>query len=243
MTCDWQEKIVLYLDDELGPAAQQDVAGHLLDCPACSMAMIQQTELKKAIRIAGQRFSAPPELHAAIFKDLRRHDRPRWLWTWSFAFASVVLLAALGVLLYPQSKSDPMLAMLVDDHITALASANPVDVISNNRHNVKPWFQGKLPFTFNMPEVAGSSFTLVGGKVVYAGQNPGAELLYDVRNHKISIFILQTRSPEAKAASNHDLSFTVTSWTQGGLRYYMVTDASQDESGKLVAMFQEANRT
>jgi anti-sigma factor RsiW len=243
MTCDWREKIVLYVDDELEPAAQQEVAGHLLVCPECSTAMIQQTDLKKAIRVASKRFTAPPELHAAVFRDLRRHDGPAWFWRLGFAFASLVLLAALGALLYPRPKSEPMVAMLVDHHVTALASAHPVDVISDNRHNVKPWFQGKLPFTFNMPELAGSRFTLVGGKVVYAGQNPGAELLYDVRNHKISIFIFQTHNPEATAASSRDLSFTVNSWIQGGLQYHMVTDASQEEAGKLVAMFQEANRS
>ena len=45
----------------------------------------------------------------------------------------------------------------------ALSSPNPVDVISDDRHTVKPWFQGKLPFTFNLPELAGSNFTLIGG--------------------------------------------------------------------------------
>jgi hypothetical protein len=34
----------------------------------------------------------------------------------------------------------------------------------------------------------------------------------------------------------------VDHWTQGGLQYYLITDANRDESGKLAAMFQEANR-
>ena len=108
-----------------------------------------------------------------------------------------------------------MMAALVDQHVTALRSEHPVDVESNNFHNVRPWFQGKLPFTFNMPEVQDSSFTLIGGKVVYAGQNPGAELLYQVRQHKISIFVFQAK-------------------TTGG---------APDEAGKLAAMFQEVNRS
>ena len=243
MMCDWQEKVVLYVDDELDPAAQQDVTGHLLACTDCSTAMIQQMELKKAIRVAGKRFSAPPELHAAVLRELRPPERPARSWKWSFAFAFAVLVATIAVLIYPHSKPDAVIAMLVDHHITALASEHPVDVISDNRHNVKPWFQGKLPFTFNMPELTGSPFTPIGGKMVYAGQSPGAELLCEVRNHKISIFIFQTHDADSKAVSSRDLSFTVNSWAQGGLQYYMVTDASQEEAGKLVTMFQEANRT
>jgi anti-sigma factor RsiW len=245
MTCDLREKVVLYVDDELESVAQQEVAKHLrLGCPECSMAMIHQTELKKALRLAGKPFSAPPELHAAIRRDLRHNERPAWMvWKWGFVFASLVLLTVVGVLFHPQTKFDPIIGVLVDQHVTALASANPVDVISDNRHNVKPWFQGKVPFTFNMPELAGSSFTLIGGKVVYAGQNPGAELLYEVRSHKISVFIFRTGNPEAKAVSNRGLSFAVNVWTRGELQFHMVSDASQEEAGELIAMFQDANRS
>jgi hypothetical protein len=27
---------------------------------------------------------------------------------------------------------------------------------------VKPWFQGKIPFSFNLPDINGSDYTLVG---------------------------------------------------------------------------------
>ena len=244
MTCDWQEQIVLYLDDELGPDAQQDVAGHLLVCPECSTAMIQQTELTKTIRAAARRYSAPPELHVAVLQELRRSERPARfkLWRWSFVFAFPVLLATIAVLIYPHSKPEPVIAMLVNHHITALASEHPVDVISDN-HNVQAWFQNKLPFAFKLPELTGSPYMLLGGKLVYVGQSPGAELLCEVRNHKISIFIFQTHDPDSRAVSNRELSFTVNGWAQRGLQYYMVTDASQEEAGKLVAMFQEANRS
>lgn len=242
MMCELQEEVALYVDDELDSAAQQQVADHLRPgCPDCSMAMIQQTEWKEAIRVAGRRFVAPLELHAAICRDLRRHQPPAWMMgRWGFVFASLVLLTAVGVVFCPNLKPDPMIGVLVDQHVTALASTHPVDVIPDNRHTVKPWFQA---FTFNMPELAGSAFTLMGGKVVYAGGNPGTELLYEVRSHKISIFIFQSRNPKANAVSNRGLSFTVNNWIEGELQFHMVTDASQEEAGKLIAMFQDANRS
>jgi anti-sigma factor RsiW len=81
----------------------------------------------------------------------------------------------------------------------------------------------------------------VGGKVAYVGQRPGAELLYTAGAHKISVFVFQAGGAGGRAV-NRDLSFLIDGWTQGGLQYYLVTDASKEESGKLVTMFQEANR-
>src|SRR5436309_3028591 len=137
--------------------------------------------------------------------------------------AAVLVIAALFGWNQFRSRSDAALAELVDMHVATLASASPVDVLSTDRHTVKPWFQGKLPFTFNLPEVAGSPFTLVGGKMVYLQQSPGAELLYQVRQHKISVFIFQTREGEKKPlAADHALSFTFSEWTQGQLQYCLV---------------------
>ncbi len=50
------------------------------------------------------------------------------------------------------------LAELTDLHVATLASSSPVDVVSTDRHTVKPWFAGKIPFTFNLPELAGTPF-------------------------------------------------------------------------------------
>ena len=86
-----------------------------------------------------------------------------------------------------------MVSELADLHVATLASANPVDVVSTDRHTVKPWFAGRIPFTFNLPELQDSPFTLVGGKVSYLNQSPGAELIYRVRQHQISVFIFQEK--------------------------------------------------
>jgi anti-sigma factor RsiW len=166
-------------------------------------------------------------------------------WKWVLAPLCFLLLGTIAFLLYPKtSQGDPMIAALVDSHVTALASPNPVDVISTSQHTVRPWFQGKLPFAFKMPDLEGSPFTLIGGKVVYVDQRPGAELLYQTGQHKISIFIFQARSKGNTAPVwNHDVSFTASSWTAGGRDCYLVSDASQGEASKLVTMFQEANRS
>ena len=68
---------------------------------------------------------------------------------------------------------------IADLHVATLASSSPVDVISTDRHTVKPWFQGKIPFAFNLPELQNSEFSLLGGRMTYLDQTPGAHLIYD----------------------------------------------------------------
>ena len=244
MICQWRDKVALYVDDELDPAALQAFSSHLATCAECPAAMSEQMELKKALRVAGSRFTAPPELHAAIYRSVHPSARVSPWWKWAMAPLCLLLLGTIGFLLYPKSRAgDPMIASLVDSYMTTLNSRNPVDVVSNNLHNVRPWFAGQLPFTFQMPDVTDTPFTLIGGKLVFVEQRRGAQLLYQAGQHKISIFIFQARNPGTTAPLwNRDTTFTASSWTAGGRDCYLVTDASRDEAGKLVTMFQEANR-
>jgi anti-sigma factor RsiW len=242
MSCEWQEKIAAFVDDELEPAAQDQVSTHVAGCIACTASVAEQLALKKAVRVAASCYSAPPELHATLYRELHPHARVSPLWKWGMSAACLLLVVALGFALWPKSAGkDPILAELVDQHVIALSSANPVDVISEDRHTVKPWFQGKLPFSFNLPELAGSNFKLIGGKMAYLQQEPAAELLYQAGQHKISVFVIQDSGKTKETAGK--APFAVKSWSENGLRFYVVTDASEAEAGRLVGMLQDANRS
>jgi anti-sigma factor RsiW len=132
---------------------------------------------------------------------------------------------------------------IADLHVSALASATPVDVISTDRHTVKPWFEGKIPFSFNLPELQGSPFTLLGGRVTYLGQAPGAHLIYQMRKHEVSAFIFQDRAEETATLPSgpvHALSFNAESWTQNGLRYFVFGDVSPDDIHALSKLLRDA---
>jgi anti-sigma factor RsiW len=242
--CEWRKKIGLYVDGELEPSAEQAIAGHLQNCTDCSSAVLEQQALKKAVRVAGKRFTAPPELYASVQRQIHSKERSQpWL-KWSLIAASTVLLAVVTLAWFARpSASNATVAQLIDQHVTMLASANPVDVISSDNHTVKPWYQGKLPFTFNPPmPPTGSPFTLLGGKLVYAQNSPGAELVYQVRQHKMSVFIFQARDVHGETSAGNQ-TFVVNGWQQGGLQYYIVTDAARKDADQLRALLQDANRS
>ena len=127
--------------------------------------------------------------------------------------------------------------------MATLASANPVDVISTDRHTVKPWFEGKIPFTFNLPELQGSPFVLVGGRVSYLRQSPGAELILRIRQHQISLFIFQEEelsdAQESESVRTAH-SFEVRNWRRNGLLYFAVGDVNGQDLDRLSELFKAA---
>ena len=121
----------------------------------------------------------------------------------------------------------------------ALASANPVDVVSTDRHTVKPWFQGKLPFTFNLPDLANSPYTLLGGKLIYVNHAPEAQLLFAIRQHRISVFVVRGVTSSSDGVQTED-GFTTESWTDGGLHCIVVSDASAADVHALADLMRNA---
>lgn len=231
------------MDGELEPSAEHAVASHLQSCADCSSAVLEQQALKNAVRVAGKRFTAPPDLYASVQRQMVPKKRTGlWLKASALAASAVLLAVVTLALLSRPSTSSATVSQLIDQHVTMLASAHPVDVISSDKHTVKPWYQGKLPFTFNPPELAKDSpFTLLGGRLTYAQHSPGAELVYQVRQHKISVFIFQARDVHGEPSAGNQ-TFVVNGWQQGGLQYYIVTDAAREDADRLRSLLQDANR-
>jgi len=147
-----------------------------------------------------------------------------------------------------QARSEQLLSELTDIHVANLAASSPVDVVSSDRHTVKPWFQGKVPFSFNLPELAGSPFTLVGGRLTYLDHEPGAHLIYNIGAHHISVFVFRDQPDLAHAFSTGEssrdvLKFHVESWSAHELRYFVVGDASDEFIHKLTSMWKEAGNS
>jgi len=250
MSCDSrQQKIDAYLDAELPEAEARELDTHLRTCPACSSQTLTRSELKRSIHIAGKKFAPDPEFRKQVQASISpKASGRRWGWIVEVgtACAAVLLLIFGSMVWMRQSQRQQLVGELTDLHVATLASANRVDVVSSDRHTVKPWFQGKVPFTFNVPELQGSPFELIGGKVTYLDQAPGAELLFTVRKHVLSVFIFKDSPELAHALGSGELvrklSFNIESWADGGLRYLIITDAGRSDIDDLRKRFVQAGQ-
>jgi anti-sigma factor RsiW len=234
MTCDrWRDKLDAYVDSAGSQEELANLGAHLRICPACAADALGRLQMKRMSQTAAARYSPSPEFRLRIEKSIQPKRRSVWASAWmpGVAVAAIALVLVVGLTVWMRHASrEQALAELVDLHVATLASSNPVDVVSTDRHTVKPWFQGKLPFTFNLPELQNSSFKLVGGRVIYFEHSPGAQLLFQIRNHNLSVFVLQDRPGMMPLALGvtavRELAFNMETWSEGGLRYVVISDAS-----------------
>jgi len=249
MACEsWKADLDTYVDGELPENKRHDFEMHLRTCLSCSGATLSRVQMKRAIQVAGKRYAPSAEFRRRIQQDVaaKRPHRLRSRW----ALAAVVLATSIvaGVtsvyLDRVRLRTDSVYGEIADLHVGTLASSSPVDVISSDRHTVKPWFQGRIPFTFNLPELATSEFSLVGGRVTYLDQTPGAQLIYQIRKHRISVFVFAEDSLRGKfplhSGAGRTRSFNSETWSQGGLRYFVIGDASASDIRSLSGLLKTA---
>lgn len=247
MSCDvWLAKLDAYIDAELSADEMNALERHLRTCASCAAESLSRMQLKRITHIAGKKFTATPEFRSRIEKQVSGRKRFKFSWNWApaLAVAGIVIFATLLMLQIQRLQQRHAYSELADLHVADLASANPVDVVSSDRHTVKPWFQGRIPFTFNLPELANTPFTLIGGRVAYFQQAPGAHLLYEIRKHKLSVFIFEDRAGLSNAVvRGPDQSFNARTWTANGLRFFLITDAPAEDADRLRDLFVSASRS
>ena len=213
----WNEEAVArYADGE-----DRD-ARHLLECPQCANEVIAAMQLKRAVREAVPRYELPASLRARVMERRERPSRKGWM-----AVAAAALLMVLaGDVLVLASRRAAATRELVDLHTTIVGSANPIDVVSTDKHTVKPWFEGKVPFAVNVPQLEGTPFHLAGGRVVYWRGRPGAYMLITKGAHRISLFAFPT---DAVPHLGDDEAMTIVTWRSGGLTYVAIGDLPRAE--------------
>ena len=251
MVCEsWKAKLDTYLDGEVSEDEMRSFDAHVRACHSCSADALTRVQMKRSIQAAGRRYTASAEFRRRMQQTIAAKPQRRSGLGWTFA-AAVAVIVVVGTLtsayLGARSGRDQIFSEIADLHVVTLASSSPVDVISTDRHTVKPWFQGRIPFAFNLPELKNSEFSLLGGRMTYLEQTPGAHLIYDVRKHHISVFIFQERSLKFPARLGENFlapqksPFNMETWSEGGLRYFVIGDASAADIDNLEKLFKVAS--
>jgi len=241
-----QPLIAAYLDGELERAEARELEAHVDDCPACRESLAQLGELRLALRSGATRHRAPPELRARVAGAAAESARTGAAVRrgsagsgWRLAAAVVLAFAAGGgiVDLWNSGGAAPdERALLAHDlfasHWRALAAASPVDVVSSDRHTVKPWFAGKVAQSPLVADFADAGFPLVGGRVDYVGSERVPVLVYRHGQHLIDVFLLPAGAAQSLAQPLHQQGYAAERVTLGAQPAAVVSDLDRVELAK-----------
>jgi len=223
-----------YIDGELDPAHVLEFEQRLAEDRALADERARIEALRGAMRERLPRATASPELRRRVAALARPRSfaidwgaRRRGLGAMaaSIAVAFAVGSAATYLAIRPD-RGEPEL--LVSSHMRALMASQPVEVASSDRHAVKPWFNGKLPQSPRVIDLAGQGFSLVGGRIHVISLTPAPTLVYRARQHVISLTALPV-SLRARGPIRPIDGYNVVEWSDGTLVYWAVSDLAAPE--------------
>jgi anti-sigma factor RsiW len=246
--------------DQLAGANQ-----HLAECPSCTSNALHQSLLKSATAKAGQRYILPSDLQKRL--ALAASQKGSWLdapglrpatvstsrpafRSLGWATAVLLLLASVSWTLVQRTtqrtgraaaEHAALVTEVFDQHVATLAGNMPPQVVSTDRHTVKPWFQGKIPFSFNLPQGLPNDTALDGANLTYLHNQPVAQLLYSIGKHRVSIFLRQrSGGAEADELPVERSGFHVMGFSTNDLEVIAVSDVDPSRLAELVSAIRRA---
>ena len=235
-----------YADGELEAAAILELEQHLQSCSKCGVAWRNLQNLKKTLKQNAFYFTAPEELRRRIkleFPSPGRGVFPGRAWNWNWlttvmAGATACLALLLTLTLTRSSSEQPIAREIVSSHVRSLMANHMLDVVSTDRHTVKPWFNGKLDFSPPVKNLAEQEFPLIGGRLDYIGGHSVAALIFQRHKHIINLFIWPAKGKNSNPTSPESLQgYNVIHWSEAGMTFWAVSDLNDKELMEFVRDF------
>ncbi|HET7550079.1 MAG TPA: anti-sigma factor [Gemmatimonadaceae bacterium] len=143
------------------------------------------------------------------------------------------------------SVGDAIAHDVLASHVRSLMPGHLTDVASSNRHNVKPWFNGRLDYSPPVYDLSDSGFPLIGGRVDYVGNRAVAVLVYQRRQHLISVYVWPSPADTDGGAQRPPVQtrqgYHMLSWTRGGMTCWAISDLNEEELRELARLEQRAD--
>jgi anti-sigma factor RsiW len=153
---------------------------------------------------------------------------------------AVVVSSGATWLLTHAPATDSVADAVMASHLRALMAPQPVDVVSAEGHVVKPWFNGRIPQAPRLVDLTPAGFRLVGGRVDVVGRVGVPTLVYQIRQHLISV----TAIPDSARGSSEPTvtsarGYNIIRWSAGDTSYVAVSDLNVGDLTNFAQAFRE----
>jgi anti-sigma factor RsiW len=254
MQCADSVRAQAYFDRELDSPGATDIEHHAQHCGKCCQLLEGLKQMRFTLRRELTYMSIPAALKVRVIRALdqesrlgivpvRRPDLRAWcsrpFWQGAFAgIGGVALAASLTFLVVAQPLGSPLPGDLLSAHVRSLTPEHLIDVVSTDKHTVKPWFSSHADVSPAVADFELQGYKLIGGRADYFDHQRVAVAVYQRRSHVINVFSWdrnQRTLPKNTTRDDYHLAF----WESGDLAYCAVSDAGWDELLGLAKLIQD----
>jgi anti-sigma factor RsiW len=258
-------RVQAYFDAEVDAVTAVDIERHIEQCPECRALLQDLEQVRTVLRRDSAYVRTPAALRAKVMlaldeesaaepsaaagtalpKDLRPRERAvqgrRLRSFWAGAFGGVggtAIAATLAFFLLAPRLTNPLLDELVSAHVRSLMPAHLIDVVSTDKHTVKPWFAGHTDVSPVVADFEQQGYKLIGGRADYLDHQRSAVVVYQHGAHIINVFSWagnERALPGDVTRNGYHLAF----WKAGDLEYCAVSDTGWDELRGLVRLLRD----
>lgn len=251
MQCAESLAVQAAFDGELDAVSAAAAERHAEHCPECRALLEHLEATRVRIRRDLDYDPASPELRARIVRMLdaeavaeRRTARPRpaWrarpFWLGTLTGAGAALAAAVAVVLLAPLLFVSLPDELIAAHLRSLEPGGLTQVVSTDRHTVKPWFAGRVDVSPVVADFSAQGYRLLGGRADHLEHQRVAVLVYEHGAHVINVFaFVPGRGPLPAQLTRR--GYHLACWRAADLGYCAVSDAGWDELAGLTQLLED----
>lgn len=229
------EELIAYFEDTLAPPDRAAFEARLEHDPQAQAKLIDWARQNVEIQaLFGDEADAPvPE---RLREVLHRSPQPRRFWPQQIA----AMLAVLGVGLaggwttHAALQSPPEATRLAQAAISAhdtyvVEVVHPVEVASDQRDHMDTWMSNRMGTQMRPPDLAAAGFTLMGGRILPAGDRPAGLYMYEnADGQRITLYVSHQASGNSAFQFAGEGATQSLYWTDDGLGYALVGEMPRD---------------
>ena len=164
-------------------------------------------------------------------------EKSSFAWNWfRYAAVTAAIIGALfiGHLSKGPSTDDLLSQEVVSSHVRSLMANHLIDIVSTDRHTVKPWFNGKLDFSPKVVDLSADGFILMVAVwiILAVALSP---LWFTNTINTLLIFSLgrrlvpKKRELRKKAVLLSRQGYSLYHWISGGMQYWVISDLNPND--------------
>ena len=233
-----EDDLHAYVDGVLEPEREAEVAAYLEGHPDMARRVSafsdQRDLLRKALApIADE--PLPPQLNLSrMIENRRRRPSPVW---WAVAAMLMLSIGGLGgwVMRGSLQASPGGLAALAQEaaysySVYAPDRVRPVEMRASDSAQLVQWVSNRLKQPVTLPDLTGSGYRLMGGRLIATSHGPAAMFMYDDdRGNRLVVLtrpmISEQNAPMAPHSGGDVSGFA---WADGGMGYSLVGQAAAE---------------